>query len=171
MARGGIKIRLNARVVRDKDLGMDKLIRLLNFLGGRQRSVEVGLVDGTRQEVLDRAAINEFGAPPFIPRRPWFSATVDQNTDRYLKKLEESFWEEFRAPQRGVDGNALREKVAQMVVDDLKEAITQRKFWPKENPSAINNAPETIRKKGFDHPLIETGELLESIRYKIKDDD
>jgi hypothetical protein len=29
------------------------------------------------------------------------------------------------------------------------------------------NAPETIRKKGFDQPLIETSELLDAIGYQI----
>lgn len=169
MARkGAIKVQI-VGTIEDVDLGFENLLKLLNFLGGEQVSVDVGLPEGTSEEVLFKGIVNEFGSPAArVPSRPWFTSTIDANTDRYLKILSDMFWKSFRNPDAKKTGNDIRVAVAEAIVRDLKASISDRKWWPQQAPTARNNRPSTIEKKKFDHPLFETGELLAAIRYEMK---
>lgn len=169
--KGGFDVEISGEI-EDVDLGFDNVTKLMNFLGGKQRSVSVGLPDGTDPEVVMRGVINEFGAPmKRIPARPWFSATIDANAKRYLDIMTDRFWKSFRDPDARKTGNDIRQEVAEAIVNDLQTSILDKKWWPsKTTPAALHNAEKTIAKKGFDHPLIETGELHDAISYEMDDD-
>lgn len=171
-SKGGFNVEITGEI-EDKDLGFGNVVKLMNFLGGKQRSVSVGLPDGTDPEVLMRGVINEYGAPlQKIPSRPWFSATVDANAKRYLDIMSDRFWKAYRNPDAKKTGNDIRAEVAQAIVDDLQTSILDKKWWPSKasTTEALHNAEKTKAKKGFDHPLIETGELHDAIRYEMDDD-
>jgi hypothetical protein len=54
----------------------------------------------------------------------------------------------------------IAQKLGQMVAEALKDTIREGVDPP--------NAASTIRKKGFDWPLIDTGEMLESITSRVE---
>lgn len=166
---GRFKFEVKGGIKRDVDKGFHNIVKLLNLLGGPQLKVDIGLPEGTDPDVIFRATVNEFGVPSKrIPARPWFSATIDANAEKYLDTIQELFWRTFKNPDEAKTANRLREEVAAIVVADLKSAIGDRKYWPEVNPPALENAPRTIKKKGFDHALVETGRLYNSIRFEMK---
>lgn len=55
---------------------------------------------------------------------------------------------------------ALKEEMKRELVDILKESILEWK--------TPDNAPLTIKLKGFDDPLIETGSLYDGIRARVR---
>jgi len=70
--------------------------------------------------------------------------------------------------------------MAQSLVDG---AISSEEFWDTVGRRAVGimqsvmvnvdtpgNAPSTIRQKGFDNPLIETGEMMTSVSYRVVED-
>lgn len=107
--------------------------------------------------VADVAVINEYGSPELgIPPRPFF-----QNTLREQGGF--NWWFKARAKDLFL-GDAslgkLMESFAKIAVSYFKETIISFDDPP--------NRPDTIRKKGKDDPLIETGNLLERFRHRIR---
>lgn len=60
------------------------------------------------------------------------------------------------------------------IVEIVREASDELSQIMKQNilvgDRFVPNAPATIRKKGFDHPLYEHGDLVNSIKYEIIDE-
>lgn len=148
-----------SRVV-DRDLGYRKVVKNLKAMGRKGGvSVLVGVRGKEGAEQVLIAAVNEFGSSDGrIPERSYLRSTVDENRDRYLKALEAA----SRAGEAQGPGTLTRElgKVAQVAVGDI-----QRKIRDLDTPP---NAPSTIRKKGTDNPLIDTGRLRQSIDWEIE---
>ena len=59
------------------------------------------------------------------------------------------------------DGRRTMAQVGEAIAGQLRESITTF--------STPANAPSTIARKGFDKPLVETGHLLASVSYEVKD--
>ena len=57
--------------------------------------------------------------------------------------------------------NVLLSQIGRSTVKRVKDIIKQGTTAP--------NAPATIKKKGFDHPLYETGTLLDNIEYEVEE--
>jgi hypothetical protein len=145
---------------KDTDHGWKNWAKALRFLGGKQSSLEVGLIEGVSDpEDIFKGAVNEVGVPEKnIPPRPWMRTTLDTNANEYLKLLGERFVEEM---ERGMPGGDARIKaeLGEKVAADLRKAITA---WTE--PA---NAPRTVRKKGFNNPLVERGDLQNAPTYRI----
>jgi len=139
--------------VEDKDLGMDKLIREIR---NEAAIVDIGLHEGDSDDVKDRATKNEFGFGT-TPERSFIRSTIDENAERYLKAAG-------ILVGMMIDGEISKfealERMGQQIERDIKEKIVNLKTPP--------NAPRTIMEKGSDNPLIDSGEMLASIRYVIK---
>ena len=136
-----------------EDLGMDKLIREIR----RDVShVDIGVHEGESDDVKQKATNNEFGSGT-TPERSFIRSTIDENAERYAKAAEILLG-------LMVDGEISKfealERMGQQIEKDIKEKIVNIKRPP--------NSPRTIEIKGFDNPLIHTGEMLGSIRYVIK---
>ena len=149
---------MGRRVV-DRDLGYQKSMKNLKDLGMAPVDVFVGVRAESGGELVTIAAVNEFGsADGTIPERSFLRSTVDENRKKYLSALS-------AAIDKGITyGRAamVRElgKVGQVAVGDV-----QRKIRDLDTPP---NAPSTVRQKGFDNPLIETGRLRQSIDFKVE---
>lgn len=106
-------------------------------------------------DILEYAIWNHYGTE-HIPKRPFVDLAADRNNN----------WQKYVDEALGnvTDNNtSLRieaSKVGAIAVKDMKSIIENKEIPPP-------NKPSTIKKKGFDHPLVETGALLSKIKYKI----
>ncbi|WVH13983.1 hypothetical protein CASP1_00062 [Alcaligenes phage CASP1] len=97
-------------------------------------------------------AYNHFGVPDKIPARPWLDVGVDTGTKEYLETIEEGIAE-------GLDSKQILEQVGALAVGYTQQFITDLRDPP--------NADSTIKKKGSDNPLIDTGNLRQSVTYSV----
>ncbi len=93
-----------------------------------------------------------------ILARPFIRSTVDDNRERYAEMMSK-FWQQIMDGEIGIQ-QAL-ELVGNQVEGDVKATMVALK--------TPGNAPSTIRKKkGVDNPLIDTGAMLNSVRWAVK---
>lgn len=82
--------------------------------------------------------------------------SVDENKDK-IKKLSE------QQKKNLTSGSSAENILKQVGVYGVK--LVQEKIG---NGSFVPNAPSTIRRKGSDKPLIDTGRMRQSVKYVIK---
>lgn len=109
--------------------------------------------DGT--SVAEVAFWNEYGTVK-IPERSFLRAAVDEKKDE-LDTFQNEVLEDVVNQKYGVIQGLRR--FAFRVTTEIKNKITTLKEPP--------NAASTIKKKGFDNPLIHSRKMLNSIDYKI----
>lgn len=107
------------------------------------------------------AAVNEFGsADGHIPARPFLRPGVESRAEMYLRLVEKDLPDitDGKHPM-----SRLMKRLGELARDGVKQAINDTHKPP--------NAESTIRQKGSDHPLIDTGiaGLLGAINYVIAD--
>lgn len=90
-----------------------------------------------------------------IPARPFFRTMLDQKASGWGAQAGKAL--------RGSDFNA---KVALGRMGELIQGQLQGSIRDFTNPALT---PSTIRAKGFDKPLIDTGVMLRSVDYEVKD--
>jgi hypothetical protein len=108
------------------------------------------------KQLIEVAFTNEFGdRGKKIPERALFRTTFDIQKKRVQRMMNAGARDIF-----------LGKKTVETVMFEVGEFLTQKirdrlikKFPPK-------NAPLTIRLKGFDHPLLETGQLYDNIQHR-----
>ena len=110
--------------------------------------------DGTSVAMV--AAIQNFGAPAAgIPARPFFSNMVKDKApewgDGVAQALEASDNDSARA--LAIVGEGIK--------GQLQEAIASYSAGPPLKPA-------TVRRKGFDKQLVDTGHMLNSVGYEVK---
>lgn len=166
----GIRFKFKGQI-EDIDLGFNGVMNVFNFLGGKQHDMEVGLFN---KEAAEKGWINE--THPRYPR-PWFSATVEFRQEAWFDQMQESFRQELDRQRRTrrkskskrySPGNRIRQATADLMVQDFRDAIEQRMYWTDIEPGLFNNAETTIKKKGFDHALVETKQMVNSLRAQFK---
>jgi len=98
-------------------------------------------------------AVHEFGAPRVgVPQRSWLRTGADEAKPA-LNKLIQKQYDAVLRGQTSVH-LALR-TLGVFMTGRIKRKIRNLKFPP--------NAPSTIRKKGSANPLIDTGQMVQSI--------
>lgn len=106
--------------------------------------------------VIDIATIHEFGASN-VPQRSFLRDTIDANRRKYMSIamiLSGEIVDGKRDPVAAL--NLLGEKIKSDVVARITAGI----------PPALSE--ETIERKGSDVPLIDTGQLRQSISYAVE---
>ncbi len=137
----------------DKDLGFDAIMKGLAKLDGS--SFKAGLMPPASQDVVDRGAANEFGTQT-IPARPFMRGAVDANPQQVNEIL-------VKLVTKAAKGQGVFLKEAAVGFENLiKKQIADSPAWAKEL------APSTIREKNFNHPLIDTSEMHDSISSEVK---
>ncbi len=122
---------------------------------------EVGWFEGNNYEdgtpVAYVATIHEFGAPSQnIPPRPTMGPTVKANTDEYLKQLGFA----AKGVQNGkITGQDAMQLIGEKVAGDIRESISRLESPPLK--------PATVEQKGFSKPLIDTGQMLNSLTATV----
>lgn len=123
--------------------------------------VRVGIIeqanyDGSDGESVAQVAFwNEYGTAT-IPPRPFFRNTIAEHKDEWPKQAAEML---------EANGGDVRQTLADMgevVKGQIKMTIQDFREPP--------NAAATVKKKGFDKPLIDTGTLWRSIDYEVTDE-
>lgn len=109
------------------------------------------------------AAIQEFGAPDApnpIPQRSFLRSTLNIYRRIYTDGIVNGI-------KNGVGTSHANRVVRKAVMDAARHYRTDiiRRIDDKIRPP---NAPMTIARKGFDHPLIETGAMKKAIIWRMR---
>jgi len=103
----------------------------------------------------DKAAWNELGTE-HIPSRPFIRQSVDNNEDKINSFLQIR----VKAFARGESVEDTLNKIGNFQKKLMQAEIKDGDFVP--------NSEATIRKKKSDQPLIDTGEMRQSVNYVIQ---
>lgn len=141
--------------------GGDKLEAYLADLGSKLEKsavLDVGFFenatypDGTPVAMV--AAVQNFGAPSRgIPPRPFFTRMIDDHKDEWGPQLGE------RLMARDMDPQAALADMGIILEGELQQAIIDLTDPPLK--------PATIKRKGFEKPLVASGHMLNSVASKV----
>lgn len=144
--RGGAK--LEARLAEiARDLGRGAVLRV-GFLENATYP------DGKPVAMI--AAIQDFGAPAAnIPPRPFFRNMIADKQREWPAAIAGLLRTNDLDPARTLDqaGFAIGGQLRQSIIDTNTPPL----------------APSTIRRKGFDKPLIETSHMINSVDHEVED--
>lgn len=136
----------------------ERFLRELNKLA--EQEVFVGYQHGEAMEengadLMEVAAYNEFGTST-IPSRPFLRNAYDNNADEINAMNEQ----QARGIMEGKSAEDCLKDMGAYGVSLVQKEIRDGDFVP--------NAPDTIRRKGSDRPLIDTGRMRQSVHYVIR---
>lgn len=109
--------------------------------------------DGT--DLVDVAAYNEYGTSD-TPARPFMKQSFENHEDELQKACDRV----NQTLNKGGTAEAGLKELGVFVKGLVQEEIVDGGFEP--------NAPSTIKKKGSEQPLIDTGTMRQSVNYVIK---
>lgn len=143
----------------DRDLGYNRIMRDLQKLYGME--VVAGMLrDSGKAEngasYVDIAAWNEYGTSR-IPSRPFIRISADTNKAAWAKMAQQCV-------NDVIDGDSPRD-AAQVVGHRMVEDI--RKVFGSSELKA--NAPSTVKKKGRNEPLVDSGEMRRRVNFRIEE--
>ena len=158
---------MNRNLVVDKDLGFKKAIK--DIVQASKTSVEVGFqngdithlqVKGDRKQspgvsIAQIASYQEFGTDN-IPQRSFMRTSFDENEQRINRFAENQFGLVLDGKQNVLKAFSL---IGQLVQGIIQVKIREIRYPP--------NAASTIKRKGSDKPLIDFGQMIQSVRYAI----
>ena len=110
------------------------------------------------------AIINEYGTET-IPPRPAFRIGLERSVTKN-KKLIDAALKNITNHLLTCRKDSIERQLTQALTQIGKSAKKETKDIIKQG-SMSPNAPLTIKKKGFDHPLWETGLLHDSVEYLV----
>lgn len=153
--------------IRHKQHKPGLLERIQRSLSGPKK-VKVGFPAGKASGVVDRAFFNEFGTKGGasgggwggpVPERPFLRNAMRDNRAKYNSGAETA----AKAILHGqYDMRAALTKLGIMAQGDIQSEITALSSPP--------NSPVTIARKGSSNPLIDTGQMRQSVTWAIDDD-
>jgi len=139
------------------------LARIENQLAGSEGGVpevKVGFLadatypDGTPVAMI--AAINEFGAPSRgQPPRPFFRLVIAAHGGEWSDELEQAL------KYRDYDGPAALRDMGEVIAGQIRESIQEL--------TTPELAESTIKAKGFEKPLIDTGVMWNKVDYAVEE--
>jgi len=140
--------------IKERDLGWREIQRRIDKATSKE--VAVGIIGGG--EELEKAVANEFGTDK-IPERPFMRQTFD----RFFKEIQE-----LKA-----------EGMNRIVYDGTKPSVELNRigdFYRNKVRSEISsksggfeaNAEVTVKRKGSETPLLDTGKMIQSIKVEVR---
>ena len=124
--------------------------------------------DGQSVALSDIAIWNEYGTKN-IPPRPAFRMGLESsmNTNKLLVESQMK-----NIAQRILTGRSseIERSLTVLLTQIGRSAKAATQDMIKVGTVSPSNAPSTIAKKGFDHPLYETGTLLANVNYEVIDE-
>ncbi|WP_061508114.1 hypothetical protein [Acetobacter malorum] len=136
--------------------------------------------DGTPVAAI--AALQEYGAVVrgreghsiVIPPRPFLRQTVATHRSAWVRLLAQALKTSLRTPGRAGGTRHALQTLVQRLSTSTQALTTVGKAMQTDITQTIHqtntppNAPATIRHKGFDNPLVETGTLQNSITFQVE---
>lgn len=146
-----------------KDIDPKAIDKLKQRLVGENKVVNVGIPQGAREEdgtpVAMVAAVHEYGSPSQgIPERPFLRVAVQKNRIKYVRLNRINLVKMLRG-QMSIE-QALGQ-LGEMAKGDVQTEIRSGDFAPLK--------PATIKRKGSSRPLIDTGQMVQSIAWELGD--
>ena len=132
-------------------------LKKLQVRVGYQQGEEFYDEEGKKADLLDVAMFNELGTSR-VPSRPFMRDSVDNNADRISSFCKAKIREISNGTKKAEE---VLKEIGAMQVGLVQQTIRDGNFVP--------NAPYTIKKKGSDKPLIDTGLMRQSVHYVITD--
>ena len=118
-------------------------------------TVRVGIIESQTypngESVAQVAYWNEYGTAT-IPARPFFRNTIAEKQGEWADKAAELL-------KQSDDTNHALALIGEGVKGDIVETI--------QNFREPENAPSTVKRKGFDKPLVDTGDLWRAIQSEV----
>lgn len=141
--------------------GLARVMANLASLRDVQVTAGIQSADGAKEEdgttLLTIAAANHYGTDDgHIPPRPWLTGAEDQHHGKWRVMASKV----VQARGRMETGEQELRQLAVVMVGDCKESLLDGD-WRE-------NAEETIRRKGSDQPLFDTGRLNQSQRAQVE---
>lgn len=159
-----MKFGISASVLRKDRGALNRFVDRMRRMDDQQ--VIVGVPRGKQHidadgNAVDMALIAEvlnYGSKSRnIAARPFVEPPINQNMQKYQKLMAR----EARGILLGRDTlNRALAKAGMVMVADIQDYMVTGSFAPLK--------PETIRRKGSSKPLIDTGQLRQSITYKVE---
>lgn len=140
-----------------KGLKLKKIARKLDKM-----QVDVGFQEGATYEngisVAQVAAWNEYGTTR-MPARPFIRTTFSRDRDKIQNYLSAEVKKMIETGD--IDAEATFNRIGA-----YSKSLVQKNI--REGPW-VPNAPSTIRKKGSSRPLIDTGQMRQSVQYVVRE--
>lgn len=134
---------------------LEKLKQNEVFIGYQAGHAKHTDEDGNTADMAEIAMFNELGTST-SPPRPFLRMTVDENKDKINQFVET----QTKRIAQGASAEQCMKQMGAFGVSLVQEQIGNGTFTP--------NAESTIKAKGSDKPLIDTGQLRQSVHYVIK---
>ena len=154
-----------ARYVNARFTRSEIIQRLYNYAGlARGKYQRLDIHFGVEHAIHTRSglstgeilAINEFGSPSKnIPSRPFMRTSTEE-----MKKVIKYFVRAMRKRKKPWVGSIEANEIGRLGRTIIQDTIIN---W--DTPP---NAPSTVKRKGFDNPLLETELLQKSVEYDIQ---
>lgn len=142
--------------------------RIARAFGSGPRAVKVGFPSGqTGGDILNRAVWNHYGTRGGrsgggwggpIPPRPFLANSMRANRGKYRSAMRAGAREMLLG---GGSLIAVLRKLGVMGQSDIQAEITALSSPP--------NSPVTVKLKGSSKPLIDTGQMRQSVSWKLED--
>ena len=149
----------------DRDLGWKRIVKKTRFLNGKEIRAGVLSSAGTESNgvpIAQVGAFNEYGTkasanrPWNVPARPFLSRTTDQKKG-WRNNVSNAVDRVFGGAEVMGELNA----VGETMKTDIKNVFGQVAMFKRLKPS-------TIKKKGHNLPLLDSGALYDAIDYEVK---
>lgn len=140
--------------IKELDLGWKEIQH--NIIQASSKVAVVGIIGGG--EELEKAVANEFGTDK-IPERPFMRQTFDKVAPEIQKKKKEGMNQMIFD---GVKPSKVLSRIGNFYRQEIRNAIANKEFKP--------NSASTIKRKGSETPLLDTGKMQQSLQVEIRDD-
>lgn len=147
-----------------KDINGRAFDELRSRIDGLRTKVNVGIPagktdpDGTPVALI--AAVHEYGAPEKgIPERSFLRSSIHENRDKYVQLNRRNL---VAALHGKMNIEQALGQLGEVAAGDVKAKIASGDF--------ASLKPETIKRKGSSKPLIDTGQLRQSVAWEISND-
>lgn len=145
-----------------KDFDYKLINKLKSQLNQNNKVVKVGVPVSSGEEengipIVLVAAVHEFGSPKNnIPERSFIRSAVNENKDAYTRMNRISLAGMLKGV---VTIETALGRLGELAKGHMQQKIRKGNFAPLQ--------PATIKAKGSSAPLIDTGNLIQSITYEI----
>ena len=143
----------------DRDVGFNRIVRDLQKLDGME--VVPGMLKDSGKSsngasYVDIATGNEYGTRR-IPSRPFIRISADTNRQAWAKMAQQCV--------NDVIGGDSPTEAARVIGHRMVEDI-RKVFGDTSKLKA--NAPSTIKKKGRNEPLVDSGEMRRRVNFRVE---